>query len=84
MYRRVDYCEHYGVLMDRLDHKLDCKSCGTIYLDRPENVRGTTSIHCSSCGQFLGYWGELSRDFVRQGGQHGVFEMKEGLILRKA
>jgi hypothetical protein len=24
--------------MERLDHKLDCKSCGTIYLKIPEDV----------------------------------------------
>ena len=69
--------------MERLDHKLDCKACGTIYLDVPEDVRATTPIHCSSCGQFLGYWGELSRDFASQGGQDGIFELREGQILRK-
>ncbi|MBB3233655.1 hypothetical protein [Phyllobacterium endophyticum] len=70
--------------MERLDHKLDCKSCGTIYLKIPDEVRLITPIECTLCGQFLGYWGELSRDFDRQGGQEGIFEMKEGQILRKA
>ncbi|SDP46197.1 hypothetical protein SAMN05428967_2227 [Phyllobacterium sp. YR620] len=69
--------------MERLDHKLDCKFCGTIYLKIPDDVRGVTPINCSTCGQFLGYWGELERDFNRQGGQDGVFEMKNGQILRK-
>lgn len=69
--------------MERLDHKLDCKDCGTIYLDIPETVASDTPIHCSSCGQLLGRWGELERDFARQGGQNGVFEMKDGQILRK-
>jgi hypothetical protein len=70
--------------MERLDHKLDCKACGTIYFDLPEDVRSTSAIHCSKCGRFLGYWGELSRDFNGQGGQDGVFELKDGQILRKA
>lgn len=70
--------------MERLNHKLDCKACGTIYLDIPEDVRTTDVISCSKCGQFLGYWGELSRDFDGQGGQSGVFELKDGQILHKA
>jgi hypothetical protein len=70
--------------MERLDHKLDCKTCGTIYLKIPDDVRLVTPIECSLCGQFLGYRGELSRDFDSQGGQEGIFEMKEGKILRKA
>jgi hypothetical protein len=59
--------------MQRLNHQLDCKSCGTIYLDIPDNVTGAS----------IGYWGDLSRDFDRQGGQHGVFELKDGQIERK-
>ena len=43
--------------MQRLDHKLDCKKCGTIYLDIPDDVKVTSAIHCSSCGRFLGHWG---------------------------
>jgi hypothetical protein len=69
--------------MERLDHKLDCKDCGTIYLDIPDTVESDTLIHCSSCGQLLGRWSELESDFARQGGQNGVFEMKDGQILRK-
>jgi hypothetical protein len=42
--------------MERLDHKLDCKKCGTIYPDIPDDVKGTSLIHCSSCGEHLGYW----------------------------
>ena len=69
--------------MERLDHKLDCKACGTIYLDIPADVRSATPIHCSSCKQFIGYWGELERDFNRQGGQDGIFELHDGQIIRK-
>ncbi|MDR6636340.1 ribosomal protein S27E [Phyllobacterium sp. 1468] len=38
--------------MKRLDHKLDCKACGTIYLDIPADVQSHTPIYCSSCGDF--------------------------------
>lgn len=69
--------------MQRLDHKLDCKACGTIYLDIPEDVQGHTPIYCSSCGEFLGRWDALERDFNQQGGQHGIFEMHDGQIIRK-
>ena len=62
----------------RLDHKLDCKACGTIYLQIPENVQSHTPIYCSSCGDLLGRWDELERDFYQQGGQHGIFEMHDG------
>jgi hypothetical protein len=51
-------------------------------LDIPADVRSATPIHCSSCKQFIGYWGELNRDFDSQG-QDGVFEMKDEQILRK-
>lgn len=80
----MNYAVLGAVNMERLDHKLDCKNCGTIYLNIPDDVNGTTVINCSTCGQFLGYWGELSRDFDRQGGQHGVFELRDGQIERKA
>ena len=67
----------------RLDHKLDCKACGTIYLEIPEDVQSHTPINCSSCGELLGRWDELERDFNQQGGQHGIFEMHDGQIIRR-
>ncbi|ATU94097.1 hypothetical protein [Phyllobacterium zundukense] len=69
--------------MERLDHKLDCKACGTIYLDIPDDVTLSTPIHCSSCGTYLGTWRELERDFNSQGGQNGIFDMHDGQIIRK-
>ena len=66
----------------KLDHGLECPDCGTIYLNIPKNVTGDTPIQCSSCGKFLGSWGDLERSFNRQGGQHGIFEMVEGQIIR--
>lgn len=67
----------------RLDHKLDCKKCGTIYLDIPEDVQSHTPIYCSTCGVLMGRWEELERDFNAQGGQDGVFELRDGQIDRK-
>ncbi len=66
----------------KLDHKLDCKTCGTIYLDIPDGATETTKITCSTCGGYLGEWGELQDDFNRQAG-HGVFDLKDGQIVKK-
>lgn len=63
-----------------LDHKLDCKDCGTIYLDIPADVNSDTPIYCSTCQKFLGRWAELETDFALQGGQRGVYKMDEGRI----
>lgn len=65
----------------RLDSKLECPKCQTIYLTLTSNVDVNTPIHCSSCGHFLGRWGELERDFYKQGGSHGVFSMRDGEII---
>ncbi|MEK1888207.1 MAG: hypothetical protein AAAB35_11675 [Phyllobacterium sp.] len=67
----------------KLDHGLDCPICGTIYLDIPKDVASDTPIQCSTCGTFLGSWGELESSFNKQGGQHGVFDMYDGQIIRK-
>jgi transcription elongation factor Elf1 len=69
-------------MSEKLDHLLECPDCGTINLDIPRNVKSDTPIHCSICGNTLGTWAELERDFDKQGGQHGVFELKEGQIIR--
>ncbi|MEK1888995.1 MAG: hypothetical protein AAAB35_15800 [Phyllobacterium sp.] len=66
----------------RLDSKLECPNCQTIYLTLAGNVDLNTPIRCSSCGHFMGTWGELERDFYEQGGGHGVFSMREGEIIR--
>jgi hypothetical protein len=63
----------------RLDHKLDCKSCGTIYLEIPDDASDSTPISCSTCGAHLGTWGALQHDFYLQTrGTTGVFEMNDG------
>jgi hypothetical protein len=38
----------------RLDHKLDCKACGKILMDIPDNAEEHTAIHCSQCGGVQG------------------------------
>jgi hypothetical protein len=67
----------------RLDHKLDCKACGTIRMDIPEYAQEHTPIHCSSCGAYLGEWGELQDDFQRQAGGSQAFDLNHGNIIRK-
>jgi hypothetical protein len=67
----------------RLDHKLECPTCGTIYLRIPDDVQDHTLIQCSSCDRVLGKWRELEIDFHSQGGGTGVFEMHEGQIIRR-
>jgi transcription elongation factor Elf1 len=68
----------------RLDKKLECPKCQTIYLTFTQDSASlSTPIVCSSCGEYMGTWGELEADFYAQGGDHGVFEMRDGQILRK-
>lgn len=69
----------HNARMKRLDHKLDCKACGTIYLDVPDDVLEDSLIHCSHCHAILGRWGELQRDFYRQAGE-GIFHLHDGQI----
>lgn len=69
---------------DFLDHKLDCKSCGTIYLNIPRDAGERTPIHCSTCNGYLGTWGELQNDFLAQAADSdGVFELRDGRIKEK-
>ncbi len=65
-----------------LDHKLDCKTCGTIRMDIPEGASEDTPIHCSTCHGYLGTWGELQNDFIHQAGD-GVFDLDHGKIQQK-
>ncbi|UVK47997.1 hypothetical protein DBIPINDM_008399 (plasmid) [Mesorhizobium sp. AR02] len=67
----------------RLDHKLDCKACGTILLDIPNNAEEHTAIHCSQCGAYLGEWGELQDDFHKQAGDTQAFDLNHGNIVKK-
>ncbi|MBB3148213.1 hypothetical protein FHS21_004656 [Phyllobacterium trifolii] len=69
-------------MSQELDHKLDCPNCKTIYLRIPEDVSGHTPINCASCGEYLGYWGELEADFFKQGGMNGAFRLDKGQFVR--
>ena len=69
-------------MSQELDHKLDCPNCKTIYLAIPENVSGHSPISCSTCGEYLGSWGELEADFSLQGGMNGAFRLDKGQFAR--
>lgn len=66
-----------------LGDNLDCKACGTIQMDIPDNATGSTPIHCSKCGAFLGEWGELQDDFYRQARGAEAFDLCNGNIIKK-
>lgn len=69
---------------DFLDHKVDFKFCGTIYLAIPDDARENTPIHCSTCNRYLGTWGELQDDCIGQTvGTDGIVELKDGRIKEK-
>ncbi|TDQ09138.1 hypothetical protein [Phyllobacterium brassicacearum] len=67
----------------KLDSKLQCPKCNTIYLTLTQNVTLSSLVNCATCGTYLGTWAELESDFIAQGGENGVFEMREGQIIRK-
>ena len=67
----------------QLDHKLDCKACGKIQMDIPDDATESTPIHCSICGGYLGEWGELQDDFHRQAGDTQAFDLNHGTITKK-
>jgi hypothetical protein len=66
----------------KLNSKLECPKCQTIYLTLTQNMTLSTLIHCSSCGEYLGTWAELESDFIAQGGTNGVFRMDRGEIIK--
>ena len=68
----------------RLNSKLECPKCQTIYLTFTQDIALSTPIICSSCGEYMGTWGDLEADFYAQGGGDGVFEMHDGHMIRKA
>jgi hypothetical protein len=69
-------------MSQRLNHRLECTHCGTLYLKLPTVLSDESPIHCSTCGELLGRWIELEEDFNAQGGQSGVFELHDGQIIR--
>jgi hypothetical protein len=68
-------------MAEKLDHKLDCKKCGTIYLDIPDDLADDAPVACSTCGVHLGLWRDLKADYRRQASQtEGVFDLHDGQI----
>jgi uncharacterized paraquat-inducible protein A len=66
-------------MVHTLNHKLDCKQCGTIYLDIPKDLDDQAAVHCSRCGADLGLWRELKADFRQQASEvEGVFDLHDG------
>jgi hypothetical protein len=68
----------------KLDDKLDCKKCGTIQMDIPADADDETAIHCSNCGDYLGTWGELQRDFAKQIGNVDSVDLDHGTMTKNS
>lgn len=66
----------------RLDNKLDCKACGTIQMEIPDEPSEQTRITCSNCGAYLGTWGELQDDFAAQIGDADFLDLNHGNIIK--
>ncbi len=66
----------------RLNRRLECPHCGTLYLKFPPLLSDDSLVACSTCGALLGEWLQLKRDFCIQGGQSGVFALHDGQIIR--
>jgi hypothetical protein len=69
-------------MAQRLDQKLECSHCKTVYLNVPKNLTSDSPIHCTSCGEFLGRWSEMETSFANQGGYDGAFKLEQGRITR--
>ncbi|MER8395553.1 hypothetical protein NKH10_27455 [Mesorhizobium sp. M1340] len=67
----------------RLNHKLECKACGTILMAIPDNPDDDTPVRCSNCGGYLGQWGELRDDFYKQARGAQAFDLNQGNIIKK-
>lgn len=76
---------HCLLMGKTLDHKLDCKSCGTIYLEIPGDIKDDELVACSTCGKGLGTWRDLKSDYLRQAIEtEGVFDLHDGQFEVKA
>jgi hypothetical protein len=63
----------------KLDHELDCKVCGTIYLDVLDDFADDAPVTCSTCGGHLGAWRTLKADYRWQASEtEGVFDLHHG------
>ena len=59
------------------------KPVGQFTLISPQTYAARRLFTAVHARRFIGYWGELERDFNRQGGQDGVFELHEGQMIRR-
>ncbi|MDN2578726.1 hypothetical protein [Aquibium sp. ELW1220] len=59
--------------------QLDCKRCGTIALEISDEVVESSPISCSSCGAYMGTWGDLQDNFDKQVNV-GAFDLEDGNI----
>ncbi|MER9894815.1 hypothetical protein NKJ40_22485 [Mesorhizobium sp. M0119] len=52
-------------------------------MEIPDNPKDSTPIYCSSCGAYLGEWGDLQEDFFRQAFGAQAFDLNNGNIIKK-
>ena len=69
-------------MSQRLDGKLECEECQTIYMSLPKMDAGDGPVFCSDCGAYMGRWRDVEAEFVAQRGRSGVFELSNGQIIR--
>lgn len=50
-------------MVQRLNGKLECARCRTVYLCIPDDVRSDSPIFCTACGSFLGRWSESPKTY---------------------
>jgi hypothetical protein len=69
-------------MRQKLNGKLECEECQTIYLSIPHIDAGDGPVFCSSCGGYMGRWRDIESEFIAEGGLNGVFELRDGEIIR--
>ncbi|SDP31336.1 hypothetical protein SAMN05428967_1572 [Phyllobacterium sp. YR620] len=69
-------------MAQKIDGKLQCEECRTIYLSIPRIDNDDGPVFCSECGAYMGRWRDVRSEFSAQGGQNGVFELSNGQIIR--
>ena len=69
-------------MSQKLDGKLVCEECQTIYMSIPTIDEADGPVFCSECGTYMGRWRDVESEFISQGGRNGVFELSNGQIVR--
>ena len=70
-------------MAQRLNDKLECSECETTDLRIPKQVQDSSPVFCASCGNYVGRWREIEDSFIAQGGLDGIFELRDGHIIRR-